>query len=418
MVKGRLSYVVYEAIQLKNENQSRAFLKQWRFAELLAALFSTFGILSASAEYEFGFSENRTHDNCKENPSQPLRFITLIFTLISAFFLVHRHRIKVQWRNSRPLENLNTKGSAFIKSKTFISFRLIIELCILTIFPYPFLSQNLHLNQPSIHEKNEKFSNQIPLCYTLSEFLYVFMFIRFFFIIRALFNFTPYQDDHARFYCSKSKTRSNLRFTLRIMMKTHPFLLIYSVSVFTFVVIGVIVRVFERPYSDVSGQNFESFENSIWNTAIYMATVGYGDLFPSTTFGRAFAVIGTFWGAFVFSMIVFTFQTMLQLDSYQKRSFLSIKQTRAATRVVVAALVFQLYKKKFGGQDWKTLKAFHEMMEKLKKFTGTMKKLKRVDTFVEENLNRTRFVKVFHEVALLEQKILELTEKRKGAKET
>ena len=416
MGKGRLSLVVFEAIQRKNEHEGRNLFRQWRFLELFAALFSIFGILSASAEYEYSFAETRTHENCHDNPHQDLRFITLGFTGISIGMLICRHRVKTDWRNKRPLENIRKNGNAFVTHKKVLNGRLVIEIIILLVFPYPFIERKIEFQQPSIKEKNEKWSNLVPLCYNLSEFLYVFMFVRLFFIVRALFNFTPYQDDHARYYCSKLKTRANLRFTLRIMMITHPFLIIYCISVLTFVVIGIIVRVFERPYSDVSGLNFESFENSIYNTAIYMSTVGYGDLYPSTTLGRGFAVIGTFWGAFVFSMIVFTFQTMLHLDPYQKRAYLSIKQTRAATRVVVYSLYLNLMKKKYPNNSKEVLKTHKEMSKRLEKFRSTIKKLKKVDTFIEEGVNRTRFARLFNEVGLMHSRLDQLIAKSKNLK--
>ena len=89
------------------------------------------------------------------------------------------------------------------------------------------------------------------------------MFFRVFFIMRTLLNFTPYQDDHARFYCSKLKKRANVRFSIKCMMKSHPFIMIYGISFTSFFLLGIPLRVFERPFSDVSGLNFESFENTI-----------------------------------------------------------------------------------------------------------------------------------------------------------
>ena len=414
MVESRLSLVVWHAVSIKSSGQSRKMLIKWRFAELLSALFSFFGILSATAEYEFSFSSNRTHSNCEESPQEVLRILTLIFTGLSVYFLIVRHKTKRDWRNKKMV-----KGSykSFGNRRSMLSKRLVVELGILSVFPYPFLRGNLHFDQPSTRESSEKWNNLVPLCYNLSEVLYIGSFLRLFFIFRAVFNFTPFQDDHARYYCEKIKTRANFRFSLRAMMKTHPLLLIYAMSIFSFLVLGVIVRVFERPYSDVSGMNFESFENSIWNMAITMATVGYGDLYPCTTFGRIFGVIGALWGSFVFSMIVFSFQRMFQLDTQQKQAFLSIKQTRSAARVIIASLHYQVNKKKFGFKSLQAEKAFGKILERLKKLSETMRKLRQVDTFVGENRAKWKFLPISKQISVLEKNLNLLIEKKSAKKE-
>ena len=224
-------------------------------------------------------------------------------------------------------------------------------------------------------DRNDGSDNTVQLCYNIAEFLYVFMFIRLLFLLRALFNFTPYQDDHARYYCSKNSTKANVRFSVRCMMKTHPFVLIYCFSLPSFFLLGAFLRVFERPYSDVSGLNFASYQNAVWNCAITMATVGYGDLYPCTVFGRIVGVLCAMWGAFMFSMIVFTFQYLLELDSKQSEAFLSIKQTRAAARVVTASLIYAVVKKKFGAESPQATKQMKKIRSKLNRYNSTMKKL-------------------------------------------
>lgn len=415
MAESRLSLVVWQAISIKSSGQSRKMLIKWRFAELLSAVFSFFGILSATAEYEFSFSYNRTHSNCEENPQEVLRILTLLFTGLSVYFLIIRHKTKRDWRNKK---TINGAYKSFGNRKKMLSKRLIVELVILFIFPYPYLKGNLHFEQPNTRESSEKWSNLVPLCYNLSEVLYIGSFLRLFFIFRAVFNYTPFQDNHARYYCEKFKTRANFRFSLRAMMKTHPLLLIYVMSICSFLVLGVIIRVFERPYSDVSGMNFESFENSIWNMAITMATVGYGDLYPCTTFGRVFGVIGALWGSFVFSMIVFSFQSMFQLDTQQKQAFLSIKQTRSAARVIIACLHYQVNKKKFGAKSLESEKAFSKILERLNKLSETMKKLRQVDTYVGENKGKSKFLPLSKQISMLERNLNLLIEKNQPKIET
>lgn len=50
--------------------------------------------------------------------------------------------------------------------------------------------------------------------------------------------------------------------------------------------------------------NFESYENTIWCTVITMTTIGYGEFFPRTLFGRILDIVIAIWGIFTVSLTV------------------------------------------------------------------------------------------------------------------
>ena len=186
MAEGRLSLVIHEAIALKNTHTSRKLYKEWRNAELFTSVFSIFGLISASVDYEEGFSPDRTHSNCFENPAQIYRYFTLIFTLIAVFFLILRHNSKTKWRNKSEITYYSIQnGVTFGKKKALFSTRLIIEILILIIFPYPYLKGNIKYHQSLKIESNEKYNHTKELCYNVAELLYLCMFFRVFFIMRT-----------------------------------------------------------------------------------------------------------------------------------------------------------------------------------------------------------------------------------------
>lgn len=395
---------------VSESKQSRKLYMQWRVAELIASIFSSFGLVSATADYEYGFSSNRSHNNCAEDPELIYKWLTLTFTSISIYFLVLRHYLKSKWNNKRSqsLSGKDSKKTFKKRNKRTFNKNLLLEVLLLSILPYPYLKGGFSLSQPKNLSNCGDCNETIELCYTYSEIIYVFMFVRLWFLLRALFNFTPYQDDHARYYCSRTGTKANVRFSIRCMMKTHPFLLIYCFSFPSFFLLGVFLRVFERPFSDVSGQNFASYQNAVWNCAITMSTIGYGDLYPSTIFGRIVAVMCAIMGGFIFSMIVFTFQSLLELGTRQSEAFITIKQTRAAARVISECLCYNLIKRNYGSGSPQAKTQMKKIQSKLESFNLTMKKLKKLSGVDEEENPVQAIHTLSSQIQLLESKLNKL----------
>lgn len=127
------------------------------------------------------------------------------------------------------------------------------------------------------------------------------------------------------------------------MMKDIP-LTAQTISMLASILIGgFLLRVFEQPLKGVAGQNF-SYSNSFWNVIVTMSTVGYGDFFPKTHFGRIVGVLICIWGVVVVSIFVVTVTNMLAFDPTEEKTYsllqrLSYKEElkKQATRVLAAA---------------------------------------------------------------------------------
>ena len=60
-----------------------------------------------------------------------------------------------------------------------------------------------------------------------------------------------------------------------------------------------------RIYYESQGQKvFDSYITSIWCVIITMTTVGYGDVFAVSPYGRMISILNALWGAFIISMLV------------------------------------------------------------------------------------------------------------------
>ena len=104
-------------------------------------------------------------------------------------------------------------------------------------------------------------------------------------------------------------------FAVKAFMKQRPFfILIWSLIITTFI-FGYQLRLFESPLNEVSGQNYTNMYNCMWNVVITLSSVGYGELFPKTFYGRIVGIIVCFWGVFIVSFFVVSIDNMLAFSS-------------------------------------------------------------------------------------------------------
>ena len=145
--------------------------------------------------------------------------------------------------------------------------------------------------------------------YLLGDFILVFMFLRVFFIVRALFNYNIYQDMYSTKLCRSYGFTANTRFSYKCMLKTRPGFTLRTTMFLSVVVLAYCLRIFElQYYTAISRLDFENYFSAIWCVFITMTTVGYGDFFPVTFFGRIVCMISALWGTFLISMFIIVAQ--------------------------------------------------------------------------------------------------------------
>lgn len=98
---------------------------------------------------------------------------------------------------------------------------------------------------------------------------------------------------------------------------------------------------FESPLDDISGNNFKSMNNCIWNVIVTLTSVGYGDISPNSFFGRIVGVIVSFWGVFVTSAMFVIVLAQLDFQPRQGSAFtflLSLKMKKDLKQKAVNVL--------------------------------------------------------------------------------
>ena len=59
----------------------------------------------------------------------------------------------------------------------------------------------------------------------------------------------------------------------------------------------------------------------MWNVIITLTSVGYGELYPKTFFGRIVGIIICFWGVFIVSFFVVTVTNMLNFTGSEEKAY-------------------------------------------------------------------------------------------------
>lgn len=319
----------------------RGLLSQhWRLYDAFSAAFANIGLVLALLDYELSYSPHRTHSNCREEVTegQVCRWLNLLCTLCALGFLLLRHQAKLEWVKKRVEAHKSQQKSGERPKRRFCSLGLALELTVLLLFPYPYLTGRVEFTQHYRESLGGHLYSNTTICYTGGETMLLFTFGRLFFLLRSLFECVPYQNALAAEVCSPYGVKANIRFSIKCLFKMQPMLMIAVLLLGTLPFIAFLLRITERPFDDVSTMDLGTFSTALWCTAVTMATIGYGDYYPYTGLGRLICALTGAWGAVMFSVVVFVIQDGMDLSKHQNICFLQIRKVRAAGKAVLQAL--------------------------------------------------------------------------------
>ena len=106
-------------------------------------------------------------------------------------------------------------------------------------------------------------------------------------------------------------------FQMKCLMQQIPIPLIFTAFMITSLSLGFAVRIMERPYYESESgslyqnkgagyQDYNFLFNGWWLIVVTMTTVGFGDFYAVTYFGRTVSVLACFMGIFLVSLMVVT----------------------------------------------------------------------------------------------------------------
>ena len=89
------------------------------------------------------------------------------------------------------------------------------------------------------------------------------MFFRFYLLLRAISNYTIFQNESARMQFIKYNVNSSLFLSCKCMLIIHPLRSILFVGVFSAFFTAVVCRIFERPLDSLTNEDFGNTGNAL-----------------------------------------------------------------------------------------------------------------------------------------------------------
>lgn len=302
------------------------------FFAMAIGLFST-GLAIYDYELYYDFSQTyidngklitNANDYLNTEPTKniSLRIIITTLTIVLCIFLIFRYALYLKIEKVK--KNFDRLDTLFT-SKLYIP--MVCELLFCSIHNPPKVNYAIQLTQ---YEGN--------FVYTINMLIGLVMLGRVYLLWRIFIHYSVWNSYHSDVICKSCSCKGGVDFAIKAELKERPYTVVAGVIVISIFVFGTALRNVERPFMHVAPvHDWDYIWNGMWCIIITMTTVGYGDFFATTHFGRFISVIACFWGTFLISLMVLSLTISSEFTPQESKSFNKIKKDEAEEEVKIKA---------------------------------------------------------------------------------
>ena len=255
------------------------------------------------------------------NTENLCRFLNIFIVGFSVVFVVIRYTLLLKMLK---LENKLSKYDGIVSSG--LLWREIIEILFVVIFYPPF--------------QNHTFSGtmlDLYFVYNINSLIAAFVILKCYLIIRVYSYFSKWTSDEAISLCNKYNVESGLSFAFKAELTYRPYIALFFVTLVVISICAYFVRIGEYGVMDyqtqaknLSEQNDLAYLlNCIWLIIITMVTVGYGDEFPRSHFGRVVIIIASILGMLLVSIIIVSLGNLIEFSDEEKKAYSLLNKMKA-----------------------------------------------------------------------------------------
>lgn len=295
-------------------------------AEMTCALLAAVGFACAAIAYDLEYSSSTMHE--KE--------ATLAVIIATGNFTTVLLILGIAWRLGRELRWQQAQ-CIYALQDTFYSAGKLKELVI---------EVGLNVLHPIWWIRGEKFDSYIEVLdstvqYTYNSMLAVCTIVRLYHLIRLVCSLTKFRSGRAQRVCRMNGCVAGKWFAAKCLMEDSPAYMLVCLFFGSILLGAWLIRIFERPAFPLTGMDFSSYNNALWQVLVTMTTVGYGDFYPVTHPGRIVTILVCGWGVMLMSLVVLVLLALLELAGAEaaSRTLMVRLQFKSEMREVAAKLI-------------------------------------------------------------------------------
>ena len=274
----------------------------------------------------FSFYENERYyslDSTATTEINIIRFTIVTFVFVHIGLIYRYYKRKLQIKILYREVSLHT---TLIQSPCYLRYFLG-EVFISMVFTPPFLSFTISFTQLSI-----------PFKLNVSDILFIFAFLRIYQLAKFLFEYSIHNSIQAKFYTDLQYIKNPYKFSIKSIIKENPILYLIFVFGISTVLLGILLRIYERSMPD---SRFAYIWNGIWLISVTQSTIGYGDIVPDSHLGRIICVYASFFGTFMYSYMIMYVKNLFNFKENEAELFNKVYQKcTARKRLAIHAIKF------------------------------------------------------------------------------
>lgn len=210
--------------------------------------------------------------------------------------------------------------------------RLLLEILLNLLQPYWPLNE-LSFAMDCVDEATD---GRIQFEFKVNHLLVLLSLVRMYWLSRSHLLSTAYMDPRSQRISRMHLCKADYLYALKSAFKDYPNWFVSTYFLASILVFSFAIRVSERYRTRVFGvdalghprdERFEDITNAVYLAVITMTTVGYGDLKPITTIGRAVCCLLVVWSVVIVSVMVVVLNNTFEME--QSNCGLTQKRSRS-----------------------------------------------------------------------------------------
>jgi hypothetical protein len=155
-------------------------------------------------------------------------------------------------------------------------------------------------------------------------------------MIRIYSNVSIWTSERVKSIGIDNKISIGAHFAIKAQIKHTPYIAMGLMLAISIGIFGFMMRIFEYGFKPdagaavsskaVNNPNFKTFTDTFWVIIITMMTIGYGDIFPNTHFGRIIAFLSALVGMLIVSLLIVSLSYVVEFSPEEKKAHNLIKK--------------------------------------------------------------------------------------------